>query len=60
MKTKKWVIPILIIVVILLVFALTVGTLIPKGYGASTGLYLESKDGAAILICNNSPIAMAS
>mgnify|MGYP003294946386 FL=1 len=60
MKTKKWVIPILIIVAILLVFALTVGTLISKGYGASTGLYLESQDGAAILVCNNSPIIMAS
>ena len=60
MKRKKWLIPILIIVAILLVCVLMVGTLISKGYGASTGLYLESKDGAAILICNNSPIVMAS
>ena len=60
MNRKKWLIPIWVIVAILLVCVLTVATLISKGYGASTGLYLESKDGAAILICNNSPIVMAS
>ena len=57
---KKWLIPVTVIVVILVAFVLTVGILVSKGYGASTGVYLESKDGAAILVRGNSPIVMSS
>ena len=60
MKNKKWLIPVMIIVSILIAFISTVGILISKGYGASTGVYLESKDGAAILVRDNSPIVMSN
>ena len=60
MKRKKWLIPVTIIVVIFIAFISTVGILISKGYGASTGVYLESKDGAAILVRDNSPIVMSN
>lgn len=36
------------------------GALIYKGYDVSTGVYLESKDGAAILICKKTPIKMSN
>ena len=60
MKKKKWLIPVMIILFILIAFVSTVGILISKGYGASTGVYLESKDGAAILVRDNEPIVMSN
>ena len=37
-----------------------VGTLLAKGYGASMGVYLVSKDGVAMLIRDNAPIILSS
>lgn len=36
------------------------GILIYKGYDVSMGVYLESKDGRAILICERTPIIMSN
>ena len=45
----------------ILVFAIAcITVLINKGYGASTGVYLETKDGTAILISERTPIVMSS
>lgn len=56
MKKKKWLIPFAIIVAVLVLFTAGAGILIYKGYDVSTGVYLESKDGVAILICEKTPI----
>ena len=37
-----------------------IGTMVNKGYGVSTGLYLEVKDGQALFIRDNSPIEMSN
>lgn len=60
MKKKKWLIPLAIIAAILVLVTAGVGVLIYKGYDVSTGVYLESKDGAAILICEKTPIKMSN
>ena len=60
MKKKKWLIPLAIVVVVLVMVTAGAGILIYKGYDVSTGVYLESKDGAAILICEKTPIQMSN
>ena len=60
MKKKKWLIPVVIIVVILIFVIVGIGTMVNKGYGISTGLYLEAKDGQALFIRDNSPIEMSN
>ena len=49
--------------IISVVFVLTITCIIimiNKGYGISTGQYLEAKDGQALLIRDNSPIEMSN
>lgn len=60
MKKKKWLIPLIIVVLLIITFVAGVGTLLSKGYGASTGVYLESKDGVAMLIRDKAPIILSS
>lgn len=60
MKNKKWLIPVAIIVAILVLVIAGGGTMVAKGYGISTGLYLEAKDGQALFILDNSPIEMSN
>lgn len=60
MKKKKWLISLSIIVAVLILVTASAGILIYKGYDVSTGVYLESKDGAAILICEKTPIKMSN
>lgn len=60
MKKQKWLIQVVTIVAVLVVVIIGVRVLIYNGYDASTGIYLESKDGAAILICGKTPIHMSN
>ena len=60
MKNKKWLISIAIIVAVLVSVIAGVGTMVNKGYGVSTGLYLEAKDGQSLFIRDNSPIEMSN
>ena len=60
MKKKKWLIPLIIVALFVITFVAGVGTLLSKGYGASTGVYLESNDGVAMLICDKAPIILSS
>lgn len=60
MKKKIWLIPVAVIGALLIVFIAFAGIMINKGYGMSQGLYLEGKDGQAMLICENSPIVMSN
>ena len=57
MKNKSWLIP---VAIILIVFISIIAILITKGYGASTGVYMEAKNGTAMIIRGNSPITMSS
>lgn len=60
MKKKIWLIPVAVIGALLIVIIAFAGIMINKGYGMSQGLYLEGKDGQAMLICENSPIVMSN
>ena len=60
MKKKKWLIPVVIFTVIFVLAVAGIGTMASKGYGISTGLYLEAKNGQALFICDNSPIEMSN
>ena len=60
MKKKRWLILLMIVGVLLITFTASIGVLLAKGYGASTGVYLESKDGAAILVRGRTPILLSS
>lgn len=60
MNNKKWLIPVVIIVFVLILALVGIGTMVTKGYGISTGLYLEAKDGQTLLILDNSPIEMSN
>lgn len=60
MKKQKWLIPVVTIVAVLVVVIIGVRVLVYNGYDASTGIYLESKDGGAILICEKTPIQMSN
>ena len=60
MKKKKWLIPLIIVALFVITFVAGVGTLLSKGYGASTGVYLESNDGVAMLIRDKAPIILSS
>lgn len=60
MKKKKWLIPVATIMVIIILAITGVGIMINRGYGASTGVYIESKDGVAILIRKKTPIVLSS
>lgn len=60
MKKKKWLIPVAIIVAILVSIIACIGVLLHKGYDVSEGVYLESKDGSAIIVCERTPIKMSN
>lgn len=60
MKKKKWAIPIVSIIAILVLIIACIGILLYKGYDVSEGVYLESKDGSAIIICERTPIIMSN
>ena len=57
---KKWIIPVATIVAILVLAITWVGVLISKGYDVSEGVYLETKDGSAIIVCKRTPIKMSN
>jgi len=59
-KKKKWLIPVGIISAILVLIIICVGVFISKGFGVSEGIYLETKDGSAIMVCKRTPIAMSN
>lgn len=58
MKKIKWIIPAVIAGALLV--ALTALLPLALRYGSSSGYYLESKDGAAMIIVGNSPIQMSN
>ncbi len=60
MKKKKYLIPIVVIGVILILFIGGVSRIVAKGYGVSAGRYLEAKNGTAMLVLDNSPIQMSN
>ena len=57
---KKWLIPIVSIVAILILVTICLGVFISKGFGVSEGIYLESKDGSSIIVCKRTPIVMSN
>ena len=59
MKNIKRAIPLMMILAVLVLAAVSIGMMADRGYGISTGLYLESKDGQALFILDNSPIVMS-
>ena len=60
MKKKTRLIPVAIIVAILVLAIVGIGIIAAKGYGISTGLYLEAKNGSAMFVRDNSPIVMSN
>lgn len=60
MKKKKWLIPVVTIIVILSLIIIYMCILIGKGFGVSEGVYLETKDGSAIIVCERTPIVMSN
>ena len=60
MKRNKWIISLVIISVVFVLTITCIIIMINKGYGISTGQYLEAKDGQALLIRDNSPIEMSN
>ncbi len=59
MKKKNWLIPIMSVIAILVVVG-GGGIFIFNRYDVSTGVYLEAKDGTAILIDEETPIKMSN
>ena len=57
---KRIMIPAITIAFVLVFLITCITILINRGYGVSTGVYLESKDGTAILISERTPIEMSS
>ena len=55
---RKKILILLLSIWILLVCVISI--LFSKGYGVFVGLYLETEDGVAMLIDNNTPIVMSS
>lgn len=60
MKKKKWLMPVVIILVVLVLGIACFGILISKGYGISEGVYLETKDGSAVIVCERTPIKISN
>jgi len=60
MKKKLWIIVLATVVALILLLVIAVGIMLHKGYGASVGKYLESKDGKAMLVSGNSPTVMSN
>ena len=60
MKRNKWIISIVIIVAVFVLTITGIIIMINKGYGISTGQYLEAKNGQDLLIRDNSPIVMSN
>ena len=60
MKKKKWLIPVVIAVAIVVLAIAGMGIMVAKGYGISIGRYLEAKNGSAMFVCDNSPIVMSN
>lgn len=60
MKRNKWIISIVIIVAVFVLAITGIIIMINKGYGISTGQYLEAKKGQDLLIRDNSPIVMSN
>ena len=56
---KKWLIALVIVAVILIALFTAAGIFASRGYGVSTGVYLEAKDDTAMLIRENSPIVLS-
>lgn len=59
MKKKKWLIPVVIIMAILVLVIASIGVIAVKGWSISTGRYLEAKNETGMLILDNSPITMS-
>ena len=60
MKRNKWIISLVIISVVFVLTITCIIIMINKGYGISTGQYLEAKNGQDLLIRDNSPIVMSN
>jgi len=60
MKKKKWLIPVVTIIAIFALIIIYVCVLIGKGFDVSEGVYLEAKDGSAIIVCDRTPIKMSN
>jgi len=60
MKNKKWLIPVGIVGVIIIILFISINVMISKGMGISTGLYLETKNNTAMFIRDESPIQMSN
>ncbi len=63
MTKKKWFLPLSIvlgtILLLAIAFFVTVGILVSKGYGLSTGRFLIADNGSYMLVVDNSPIVMS-
>ena len=60
MKKSKWLIPVIIIGVILVLTVACFVYMAIHGLGFSTGRYLEADNGSHIMVVNNSPTVMSS
>ena len=60
MKNKKWLIPIGIVCLIIIIFIIIINVVISKGIGISVGRYLEVKNNTVMLIKKQSPIQMTN
>lgn len=60
MKKKMWLIPVLAIGLIVILLIGVVGVIEIKGFGLSSGRYLEAKDGTSLMVLDNSPVRMAN
>lgn len=60
MKNKKWLIPIGIVCLIIIIFIIIINVVISKGIGISVGRYLEAKNNTVMLIKKQSPIQMTN
>lgn len=60
MKKKKWLIPVATIIAILVLIIICVVVFVSKGFDISEGVYLETKDGSAIIVCERTPVKMSN
>lgn len=60
MKKKKWLIPIVSIIAILVSITSCIAIQLYRGYDVSEGVYLESEDGSAIIVYERTPIVMSN
>ena len=60
MKKKLWLIPVLAIGLIVILLIGAVGAIEIKGFGLSTGRYLEAKNSTAMIVLDSSLVRMAN